>query len=85
MLEALAPARSYHEAKWTFFDRGDPAELLEVPYRIWTTLIGPVTRALEVLKQDGSVHRVLDQMQTREELYGLIGYKPGIEWEWPVR
>jgi methylisocitrate lyase len=47
--------------------------------------MGAVTRALEVLKQDGSVHRVLDQMQTREELYKLIGYTPGMEWEWPVR
>jgi methylisocitrate lyase len=55
------------------------------PVSLLRVAMGAVTRALEVLKQDGSVHRVLDQMQTREELYKLIGYAPGVEWEWPVR
>lgn len=55
------------------------------PVSLLRIAMGAVAAALEILKQDGSVHRVLDQMQTREELYKLIGYTPGVEWEWPAR
>lgn len=55
------------------------------PVSMLRIAMGAVMKALEVLKQDGSVHRVLDEMQTREELYKLIGYMPGVEWEWPAR
>lgn len=46
--------------------------------------MGAVMRALATLKQDGSAHRLLDQMQTREELYRMIGYVPGQEWAFPA-
>jgi methylisocitrate lyase len=55
------------------------------PVSLLRVAMGAVTRALEQLKRDGSVAGVLDEMQTREELYKLIGYTPGVEWEWPVR
>ncbi|NBO20708.1 MAG: hypothetical protein EBU97_01895 [Rhodobacteraceae bacterium] len=35
------------------------------------------TRAFAALKRDGSASRLLDQMQTRKELYELLGYVPG--------
>lgn len=65
VLEAFAPARSYQEAKWIFVDRGDPAELLEVPYWIWTTLIGPVTRALETHSDDHAVKFIWPHLRER--------------------
>ena len=55
------------------------------PVSMLRVAMGAVTRALAKLKQDGSVQGLLDQMQTREELYKAIGYTPGVEWEFPVR
>lgn len=53
------------------------------PVSMLRVAMGAVSRALATLKQDGSVHRLLDDMQSREELYKLIGYTPGKEWEFP--
>ncbi len=39
-----------------------------------------VTTALVALKAQGSVGAILDDMQTRQELYDLLGYTPGTEW-----
>jgi len=55
---------------------------------IWpvTTLraaMGEVTRMLADLKRDGDVSAFVDRLQTREQLYRLLGYEPGKEWEWP--
>ena len=35
------------------------------------------------VKQDGTVASVLPQMQTRKELYDLLGYVPGQQWNFP--
>jgi methylisocitrate lyase len=40
-----------------------------------------VSEALASLKATGSVQEVLPRMQTRQELYKLIGYTPGVPWE----
>jgi len=45
--------------------------------------MGAVTRALAALRRDGHVESFLDQMQTRKDLYALLGYTPGVEWEFP--
>ncbi|MEM0982501.1 MAG: isocitrate lyase/phosphoenolpyruvate mutase family protein [Planctomycetota bacterium] len=45
--------------------------------------MGAVTRALAELRETGTVEGFLDGMQTREELYGSIGYTPGTPWEMP--
>lgn len=45
--------------------------------------MGAVTRALEALQRDGHVESFSDQMQTRQELYDLLGYAPGKEWAFP--
>jgi len=55
------------------------------PVSLLRTAMGAVSRALEQLKADGSVGGFLDQMQTREQLYKLIDYKPGVEWNFPAR
>ncbi len=54
------------------------------PVSLLRIAMGAVTRALETLKQDGSVERLLPQMQTRKELYDLIAYTPGSAWEYPT-
>ncbi len=53
------------------------------PVSLLRVAMGAVTRAAEQLKRDGSVQGFLGQMQTREQLYGLLGYEPGKPWEFP--
>lgn len=50
------------------------------PVSMLRVAMGAVTRALEALKQQGSVETLLGQMQSREQLYKAIGYVPGVEW-----
>lgn len=40
-----------------------------------------VSEALMSLRETGSVAAVLPRMQTRQELYKLVGYTPGVPWE----
>lgn len=52
---------------------------------IWpvTTLraaMGEVGRILSDLKRDGEVSAFIDRVQTRQDLYNLLGYTPGAEW-----
>jgi methylisocitrate lyase len=54
------------------------------PVSLLRVAMGAVTRALATLKRDGSVEPFLKDMQTRQELYDLIGYKPGTPWEFPL-
>jgi len=42
-----------------------------------------VTDALTVLKRDGSAEGLFTSMQTRQELYDLIGYVPSEAWSQP--
>jgi methylisocitrate lyase len=55
------------------------------PVSLLRVAMGAVTRALTQLQKDGSVAGFIDQMQTRKELYELIGYTPGTEWDYPIR
>ena len=54
------------------------------PVSLLRVAMGAVNRALEQLKQTGSVQTVLSEMQTRQDLYELIQYKPGVPWEYPT-
>jgi methylisocitrate lyase len=54
------------------------------PVSLLRVAMGAVTRALEQLKKDGSVQQLLPEMQTRQQLYDLIQYKPGVPWEFPA-
>ncbi len=56
---------------------------------IWpvTTLraaMGEVQRILADLKRDGHVSAFLGRVQSRQDLYRLLGYEPGKEWRWPA-
>jgi methylisocitrate lyase len=55
------------------------------PVSLLRIAMGAVSRALEQLNREGSVQGLLDQMQTRQELYSLIDYDPAKPWEWPAR
>lgn len=58
-------------------------DLVIYPLSMMRLAMGHVARGLEALKKDGSVRGVLDEMQTRKELYALLGYTPGREWSYP--
>lgn len=40
---------------------------------------------LKDLKQQGSQVNSVEKMQTRKQLYGTLGYTPGVEWQYPDR
>jgi methylisocitrate lyase len=42
-----------------------------------------ISKCLNQLKEDGCADGFEDQMQTRQELYDLLGYVPGEEWGFP--
>jgi methylisocitrate lyase len=54
------------------------------PVSLLRVAMGAVTRALEVLKLEGSMEPLLGHMQTRQQLYSLIDYTPGEPWEYPT-
>jgi methylisocitrate lyase len=53
------------------------------PLSMMRVAMGSVTRGLAQLKRDGTARGLLDQMQTRKELYALLAYTPGSEWHFP--
>jgi methylisocitrate lyase len=53
------------------------------PLSMMRVAMGAVSRALETLQRDGTVTALLDGMQTRKELYELLGYTPGEAWHFP--
>ena len=53
------------------------------PLSMMRLAIGEVTRGLAALKRDGSVRESLPRMQTRKELYELLAYTPGEQWNFP--
>ncbi len=54
------------------------------PVSMLRVAMGAVTRALRMLSEEGGVESLLGQMQTREELYGLVRYTPSEPWEFPT-
>lgn len=59
--------------------------LVIYPLSMMRLAMGHVMRGLESLKQHGSVREVLPEMQTRTDLYELLDYKPGVQWNFPAR
>ena len=55
------------------------------PVSMLRVAMGAVTKALAELKAEGSVQSQLPRMQSRQELYSLIGYTPGTPWEAKTR
>jgi methylisocitrate lyase len=58
--------------------------LVIYPLSMMRLAMGHVTRGLEALREQGTVRSVLDQMQTRDDLYTLLDYTPGVEWRFPT-
>jgi len=46
--------------------------------------LGAISSALADLKATGTLESQLGNMQTREELYNMVGYTPGTPWEFPA-
>ena len=55
------------------------------PLSMMRLAMGHVASGLQALKRDGSVLGVLNEMQTRKDLYELLGYVPGVQWNFPNR
>lgn len=53
------------------------------PVSTLRSAMGEVARMLSALRRDGSVAGSIGAMQDRKALYGLLGYEPGVEWEFP--
>lgn len=53
------------------------------PLSMMRVAMGAVTRGLAILKADGSVQQLLEEMQDREQLYEMLGYEPGSPWIFP--
>jgi len=51
------------------------------PVTMLRVAMGAVTRALAELRQSGTPAKLIDRMQTRQELYDLVGYTPGKPFE----
>lgn len=60
-------------------------DLVIFPVTTMRIAMGAVTRALADLREVGNVEDSLGGMQTRDELYALIGYTPGEPWDMPGR
>ena len=82
-------------ANMTEFGKSPLLEIDELAELGYAAVLYPVTllrvamksieTALAVLRSSGSQRELLEIMQTRDELYGLIGYTPGVEWKFPSR
>jgi len=59
-------------------------DLVIFPVTMQRIAMKAVTHALDALKRDGAVSSLLEDMQTRAELYDLLGYTPGVEWDGSV-
>jgi len=57
--------------------------LVIYPLSMQRLAMGHIVRGLAVLMADGRVDALLGQMQTRAELYELLGYEPGRQWDYP--
>jgi len=58
-------------------------QLVIYPLSMMRLAMGHVTRGLKSLKTHGTVRGVLEEMQERRDLYELLDYEPGREWDFP--
>lgn len=58
-------------------------QLVIYPLSMMRLAMGHVARGLESLKRNGSVREVVNEMQTRKDLYALLDYTPGKQWNFP--
>ena len=58
-------------------------QLVIYPVSMMRLAMGHIMRGLYSLKEKGSVKEILPEMQTRKQLYELLGYSPGKQWNYP--
>jgi methylisocitrate lyase len=58
-------------------------QLVIFPLSMMRLAMGHVMRGLESLRRHGTVREVLHEMQTRQDLYALLDYRPGRQWNYP--
>ena len=83
----LANMTEFGKTPMITFDRFKEMEysLVIYPLSMMRLAMGHVERGLRTLKSEGSVVSLLDQMQTRQELYDALDYTPGAQWNYPGR
>jgi len=59
-------------------------QLVIYPLSMMRLAMGHVARGLATLKKEGTVRNLLGDMQTRKELYALLDYTPGEQWNFPA-
>jgi methylisocitrate lyase len=57
--------------------------LVIYPVSLQRLAMGQVVRGLAELRERGTLAGLLDAMQTRQELYDLLGYDPDRPWRFP--
>tara|TARA_R110000782_G_scaffold54637_8_gene115508 strand:- start:49211 stop:50101 length:891 start_codon:yes stop_codon:yes gene_type:complete len=92
-MEPLKDRRPYLLANMTEFGKTEMIPLARfgelgydiVIYPVSTLRVamGAVTRMLAELRETGTLEGQLGAMQTRQELYRMVGYAPGTAWEFP--
>jgi methylisocitrate lyase len=58
-------------------------QLVIFPLSMMRLAMGHVIRGLRDLKASGTVEPMLDDMQSRQDLYALLQYTPGQQWDFP--
>ncbi|MEL6742957.1 MAG: isocitrate lyase/phosphoenolpyruvate mutase family protein [Planctomycetota bacterium] len=58
-------------------------DMVIYPLSMMRLAMGHVARGLAHLQEHGSVEGLMDEMQTRTELYESLGYQPGSPWWFP--
>jgi len=60
-------------------------DLVIYPVSLMRIAMHPVTEALDLLKEEGSLEKFVPRMFTRKQLYTSLRYTPGKEWVYPGR
>lgn len=89
-LDELGDRRPYLLANMTEFGKTQPISLdrfgdlgysvVIYPVTLLRAAMGAIVRTLDELQRTGGVDQATQQMQTRQELYDMLGYRPGSPW-----
>lgn len=92
-MEPLKDRRPYLLANMTEFGKTEMIplsrfgelgyDIVIYPVSTLRVAMGAVTRMLAELRETGTLEGQLGAMQTRQELYRMVGYAPGTAWEFP--
>lgn len=66
---------------WRFGELG--YQVVIYPLSMMRLAMRAVEEGLQTLREEGSVKSLLHRMQTRKDLYQLLGYSPGVQWNYP--